>query len=255
MSNENLTLINPSYGALDQRVNFSLQYNGHTGVKKVINSVHSQVVFAVNDTQKSRLGLIVQNHNEGKFIQNSNVQLLFNYNILKNTKHQLIVGGLLGITNLNIKSNGFTSQGSSWAPMNNVGLLFIHKSKLHIGLSIANLVRSELSPIKESFEMERELMGSLHKELELDLKHKLQPNYILFASSNSIHHIFSLKYTYMDKFSSSLGLKDTSFIWNVGLQDVKAGKGYLKLCFGSVLLSKSALNSNKYEIILSYYFQ
>lgn len=255
LTNQNLLLVNPSYGGYQLKGETSLHYNGQTGVKKVINSTQAHVVLALGDVQKSRVGLLLQNHNEGKFIQNSNLQLLFNYNILKNTEHQFIVGGLVGVSNLRIKSNGITSQGSSWAPMNTIGVVFAHQKNWRVGVSYSNLLKSELSPVKEKFQLSKEVVTSMDKTFLWGVKHELMPSYVMFLQHNTIQHHVALKYKYVQKISIAVGVRNKSLTWSLGLENLTIGKGKLKFLFGSGLATQSAINSSKYEWFTSYYFK
>ena len=255
--NNNYTIINPSYSGIGAKKEFHIQQSGFTGIKKVIRSFYTHGYTNLDTTGQHHLGIQVQNHNEGKYIQSNRLRILYSYHLVKSKKYTLSAGTSIGAINFLIKGNSKGSRsGSAWGISGDFGLWLKTRNNWELGISANDLLSNELTPINETYQASTFYSLIVQKTFQVNYSMNFVPSIIVYKNNPHIDWELFTKVELLDKYMINLSFNSLKSIsWNIGFYDLRLKNSLLKLAFGSNLPSSSPLNSDRYEWILSYYFK
>lgn len=250
-----LVIFNPAHilTTADFTTTFNLNYTGRTGIQKNIRNGFFQIEKRFSGLKNHYFGLNFSQIQSSKIISRSRFYFNYKYDI-KLTKHQrLTLGTALGIYNFAIKANPTGVSGSSASPDANIGLLY-HYKQLKAGLSVNQFLNSEITPLKNTYQLKTYYSGMTSYNLPLDL----EKSYLMFTSvfnyfGNQNDFLASAEYLHLKKYGAGLSFgryQGLSLLFK--LKEISlAHKNELNLTMSATLLSFNSI-AREYQINLNY---
>jgi hypothetical protein len=249
-------MINPAFTGVQNVKQVHSQYSSFSGVKKVIRSFYTDGYSNIDSLKNHYVGFQIQNHSEGMFIQSNKLRLLYCYHLVNTKKYLLSAGTSIGAINMLIQNNGKTStQGSAWGASVDFGLWYRNRNNWSLGISGNDILSNDLTPVLETYNSSPFWSFIIEKKYQIDNNYAITPSFVYYYNNVLLDWELFGKMSYLNYELNLSSKSNETWSWNAGISNIKIRKGYLKIGFGSNIPSKSPLSSNRYELIVSFYFK
>ncbi len=160
-----------------------------------------------------------------------------------------------GFINYSFKASNISAGGSAYASNADVGL-WLHRSNFNIGISGNQIIASQLTPIDETYTIERHYNLTTDKTVALSPYLSLTTAFIFRWYDQEYYNAdLALILLIQDQVTTALSYKyDRGVSVSGGLEDVKLGRNVLKLMFSYYfpLGSVNNYNPSAYELSLCF---
>lgn len=257
---QNYYLLNPASNDTSDRIKISIGDRSLTGLFQGVNRQYVDGSVRINHRSSqnfSRVGILVLGAHDGDYISRTRVYGRYSWSTAIGPRSAISAGLAAGIINYAFQGSQAGGGGSSSAFDCNAGVWYMRR-KLKIGFSYQQMVRSELTPVSQTFYLtpyyninliySSDISPFVSLSTHVYVRYQSQqPVAISLAPVFLIHSIFEtgINYQYQKGFALLFGLKS-----------VRVGKNVLRF-MGSFLLSTRQLSrssDNAFELTAGYSF-
>lgn len=152
-------LTNPAYAVVDSNLSLISGNKMNFGSFKIFRTNYLSLTFRPNFSEKSSFrrhgfGLAALTEKEGEYIHYNRFYLSYAFRTRLSESTSLAAGATFGLANNSIQGTSISPGGSALAPDGNIGL-WLYGEKAYVGVSLNQLLNSDLKPIGESFRLVR----------------------------------------------------------------------------------------------------
>jgi type IX secretion system PorP/SprF family membrane protein len=253
------SLINPASIGKDSAVEVSAGNKSLTGAFSGVRTFYAagSVQLNARGKYKSRhvLGITFINDKEGSFINRNRAALQYAFHLPISKKAILSTGIAAGFINYAYKASNISAGGSAFAPNLDVGL-WLHRPLFNIGVSGNQLIASQLTPINETYTIERYYNLVADKTFLLSPYFSLTPAFNFRWYEQEYYNAdLALILVMQNNITTAVGYKyDKGASVSGGLEDIKLGSHALKMMFSYYfpLTNVSSYNPQAYELSLRF---
>lgn len=252
-------LINPASIGKDSALEVSTGNKSLTGAFSGVRTFYAAASVQLNARGKNKskhvIGLTFINDKEGSFINRNRAALQYAFHLPISKKSTVSAGIAAGFINYAYKASNISAGGSAFAPNLDVGL-WLHRPRFNIGVSGNQVIASKLTPIDETYTIER------HYNLVADKAFWLSPYLTLTPAFNFrwydqdyYNADLALILLIQQNVTTAVGYKyDKGVSVSGGLEDIKIGSHMLKMMFSYYfpLTNVSSYNPQAYELSLRF---
>lgn len=252
---DNYAVLNPGHLGMSYDRQLTIQYLSFTGPRRVVNTYFASAYYR-SEESKLTLGINVYSENQGRFLQNNTVAAMFSFKLFEDEHQVFQAGGSIGTANYLVKDNDFGAGGTAWGLDGAAGLWY-KRDQLSIGMAFTHLFNTELVPVNEQFVLARSLNGFIGYEFDFG-DWDFTPLFVYqFESQLGGRLQLINKVVYRDVFLGTLAYHTEQMfslgIGTPGLQIKEVGHLGFNLNFNFHLVNRNEINSNQYEIGVSYH--
>ncbi|MBC7487461.1 MAG: type IX secretion system membrane protein PorP/SprF [Cytophagaceae bacterium] len=253
------SLINPASIGKDSAIEFSTGNKSLTGAFSGVRTFYANANVQLNARGKNKskhvLGLTFINDKEGSFINRNRASLVYAFHLPISKKSTVSAGVSAGFINYSYKASNISAGGSAFAPNADIGL-WLHRSNFNIGVSGNQIIASKLTPIDETYTIERHYNLTADRTFLLGPYLTLTPAFIFRWYDQEYYNAdLALILLIQDQVTTALSYKyDRGVSVSGGLEDVKLGRNVWKVMFSYYfpLGSVNNYNPSAYELSLCF---
>lgn len=251
-------LINAASIGKDSAIEVSTGNKSLTGAFSGVRTFYVLASVQLNAPKKKSkhvIGLTFINDKEGSFINRNRAALQYAFHLPVSKKSILSAGVAAGVINYAYKASNISAGGSAFAPNLDVGLWW-HRRTFNIGVSGNQLIASKLTPIDETYTIER------YYNVAADKTFLLSPYFSLTSAFNvrwyegdAYNADLALILLIQQNVTTAVGYKyEKGASVAGGLEDIKLGRHQLKMMFSYYfpLTNVSGYNPQAYELSLRF---
>ena len=251
------SLINPASIGKDSVIEFSTGNKSLTGAFSGVRTFYVMASAQLNARSKNKskhvLGLTFINDKEGSFINRNRAALQYAFHLPVSRKSTVSLGVAAGFINYSYKASNISAGGSAYAPNFEVGL-WLHRHDFNIGVSGNQIIASKLTPIDETYTIERYYNLIADKTFLLNPYLSLTPAFNFRWYEEEYYNAdLALILLIQDNVTTAVGYKyDKGASVSGGLEDIKLGSHQLKMVFSYYFpfTNVSNYNPQAYELSL-----
>lgn len=252
-------LINPASIGKDSSIELSTGNKSLTGAFSGVRTFYAYGHAQLNARKKNKsrhvIGLTFINDKEGSFINRNRVALQYTFHLPISRKSMLSAGASAGFINYSYKASNISAGGSAYAPNADIGL-WLHRPRFNIGVSGNQLLASKLTPIDETYTIERHYNLTADKTFLLGPYLSLTPAFIFRWYDKEYYTAdLALILLIQDNVTTAVGYKyDKGLSVSGGLEDIKLSQHALKMMFSYFFPIGEVNNYNPqaYELSLRF---
>ncbi|MDB5256355.1 MAG: hypothetical protein JWM14_1050 [Chitinophagaceae bacterium] len=252
-------LINPASIGKDSAIEFSTGNKSLTGAFSGVRTFYANANVQLNARGKNKpkhvLGLTFINDKEGSFINRNRAALVYAFHLPISRKSILSAGVAAGFINYSYKPSNISAGGSAFAPNADIGL-WLHRSNFNIGISGNQIIASKLTPIDETYIIERHYNLTADRTFLLSPYLTLTPAFIFRWYDEEYYNAdLALILVIQDNVTTAVSYKyDKGVSVSGGLEDIKVGRSMFKLMFSYYFPLGGITNYNPaaYELSLRF---
>jgi type IX secretion system PorP/SprF family membrane protein len=252
-------LINPASIGKDSALELSTGNKSLTGAFSGVRTFYAMASVQLNARGKNKskhvLGVTFINDKEGSFINRNRAALQYAFHLPVSKKSTVSLGVAGGFINYSYKASNISAGGSAYAPNLDVGL-WLHRRNFNIGVSGNQLIASKLTPIDETYTIERYYNLTADKTVALSPYLSLTPAFNFRWYEEQYYNAdLALILLIQDNVTTAIGYKyDKGVSISGGLEDIKIGSHMLKMLFSYYfpLTNVSNYNPQAYELSLRF---
>jgi type IX secretion system PorP/SprF family membrane protein len=252
-------LINPASIGTDSAIEFKTGNKSLTGAFSGVRTfyLNSNVVLNPSSRRKAKhvIGLSFINDKEGSYIDRNRASFVYAFHLPLTNKLTMNAGFAAGFLNYAYKASNISAGGSAFAPNADIGL-WLHGPTFNIGISGNQIIPSKLTPIDETYTIDR------HYNLIADKTFMLSP-YVSLTSAFTFRWLNENYYNadvamillLEQNISVAVGYKyDKGASLSGGLEHVKLGRHAMKMMFSyyAPLAGLTYYNPQSYELSLQF---
>lgn len=229
-------LINPASIGKDSTIELSTGNKSLTGAFSGVRTFYAYGHAQLNARKKNKsrhvIGLTFINDKEGSFINRNRASLQYAFHLPISKKTILSAGASAGFINYSYKASNISAGGSAYAPNADIGL-WLHRPNFNIGVSGNQIIGSKLTPIDETYIIERHYNLTADKTVALGPYISLTPAFIFRWYDEEYYNAdLALILLVQDNVTAAVGYKyDKGVSVSGGLEDIKLGQHALKMMF------------------------
>jgi type IX secretion system PorP/SprF family membrane protein len=253
------SLINPASIGKDSAIEFSTGNKSLTGAFSGVRTFYAMANVQLNARGKNKskhvLGLTFINDKEGSFINRNRASLLYAFHLPVSKKSTMSLGMAAGFINYSYKASNISAGGSAYAPNADIGL-WLHRPHFNIGISGNQIIASKLTPIDETYTIERHYNLTADKTFLLSPYFSLTPAFIFRWYDQEYYNAdLALILLIQDNVTTAVSYKyDRGVSVSGGLEDIKLGRSLFKLMFSYYFPLGGVTNYNPAAYELSFRF-
>lgn len=253
------SLINPASIGKDSAIEFSTGNKSLTGAFSGVRTFYANANVQLHARGKNKskhvLGLNFINDKEGSFINRNRASLVYAFHLPISKKSTVSAGIAAGFINYSYKASNISAGGSAYAPNADIGL-WMHRSNFNIGISGNQIIASKLTPIDETYTIERHYNLAADRTFLLGPYLSLTPAFIFrWYEEQNYNADFALILVIQDNVTGAVSYKyDKGVSVSGGLEDIKLGRSMVKLMFSYYFPLGGVTNYNPaaYELSLRF---
>jgi len=252
-------LINPASIGKDSALGLSTGNKSLTGAFSGVRTFYAYGHAQFNGRKKNRsrhvIGLTFINDKEGSFINKNRAALQYAFHLPISKKSILSAGASAGFINYSYKASNISAGGSAYAPNADIGLWW-HRPRFNLGVSGNQLIASTLTPIDETYTIERHYNLTADKTFLLGPYLSLTPAFIFRWYEKQYYNAdLALILSIQDNVTAALGYKyDKGLSVSGGLEDIKLGQHLFKMMISYYFPVGQVNNYNPQAYELSLHF-
>jgi len=253
------SLINPASIGKDSSIEFSTGNKSLTGAFSGVRTFYANANVQLNARGKNKskhvLGLTFTNDKEGSFINRNRASLVYAFHLPISRKSTVSAGVAAGFINYSYKASNISAGGSAFAPNADIGL-WIHRSNFNMGVSGNQILASKLTPIDETYTIERHYNLIADRTFLLGPYLTLTPAFVFRWYEEQYYNAdLALILVIQDNVTTALTYKyNRGISVSGGLEDIKVGGSMFKLMFSYYFPLGGVTNYNPaaYELSLRF---
>ncbi|MDF2454398.1 MAG: hypothetical protein K0R51_391 [Cytophagaceae bacterium] len=226
-----------------------------SGVRTFYAYGHAQLNARKKNKSRHVIGLTFINDKEGSFINRNRATLQYAFHLPISRKSILSAGASAGFINYSYKASNISAGGSAYAPNADIGL-WLHRARFNIGISGNQLLASKLTPIDETYTIERHYNLTADKTVALGPYLSLTPAFIFRWFDKDYYNAdLALIIVIQDNVTAAVGYKyNKGLSVSGGLEDIKLSQHVLKMMFSYYFPVGEVSNYNPqaYELSLRF---
>ncbi len=253
-----LSYLNPAGQILENRCSFNLKYASFTGIRKEINEIYADGLIKIGSEGKLATGIQLYNNNQGPHIHLINAKLLLRYKIPLNEKLSINPGIGFGLLNYNFEGNASTAGGSDIVPDMDIGASLQSKT-LNIGIATQHLIDRNLQPIDAPSKKNQRINAYVSRDNKVsrDFNIKTMVAGIYNYKRGNVYFDIITETVYRKHYKLIFLLYHfNSLGYGISFENIQTPVGRLSFNFlySNPVFRNNVLNSNRYEIGISYLF-
>lgn len=257
---KNYYMINPASSDSSDRLQLSIGNRSLIGLFEGVNRLYVDGAVRIqhqSPTQFSRIGILVISYNDGAFINRTRAYARYSYSAAIGARSSISAGAAVGIVNYTFLGSQAGGGGSASAVDANFGIWY-RRSKLRVGISYQQMVRSVLTPIGQRFELVPYLNFNVIYDIYIGAYVLMTSHvYVKYQSPNYLDVQVAPIFLFHDKFEAGVNLRYKRGVALLfGIKSISIGKGDIRF-MGSFLLSTRKLANtfdNAFELTAGYSF-
>ena len=243
----------------NEKLSFRTNYSGYTGVRNVIYSAYSNIVW---QQKKYIIGGDLLYSQIGDYINNTQLRLLYGYKINLSSEITMIQSVNMGYTNLSLGGGSGVNGSSVFKPDLTLGNMVKYKNT-SIGFAYEHILNPKFQPFTKPLYYKQKLNFIFSNKKTLGLNR--YSNYFTTTINYNIKrekYQQIIDYNICDEFEFNRYFKLGVNLYNIDLLGFGGGVSYKLEKYISTLelyyfsnLSEENINSNRYQLRLKFFIE